>query len=113
MFLASCKNLCLICNVLELSKDAVVSFDEPEDLVVDSCLLAKVPHKNRQLSQVVSRHTREQVVHRLELKATVEEVQPFRTGDVYGSAQLALSKDLSRAKVRCACAPVRQCNLDL
>lgn len=113
MLLASRKNLRLVCDVLELSKDTVVSFDESEDLVVDSCLLAEVPYENRQLSQVMSRHTREQVVHRLELETTVEEVQPFRTGYVHGGAELALSKDLSWAKVGCACAPVRQCDLDL
>jgi len=113
VLLASRKNLRLVRDVLKLSKNTVVSLDESEDLVVDTRLLAEVPHKDRQLSQIVSGHTREQVVHRLELKTAVEEVQPFRTGHVHCSAQLALSEGLCWAEVGCACAPVRQCDLDL
>jgi len=91
----------------------MVSFDEPKDLVVNPSLLAEVPHKDRQLAQIVSGYTREQVVHCLELKSTMEEVQPLRTGHVHSSAQLALSESFRWAKVRCACAPVRQCDLNL
>ena len=85
--------------MLELSEDTVVSLDEPKGLIFDSRLLAKLPYKNRQFAQVVSRHTGEQVVHCLEVETTVEEVQPFGTRYVDSSAQLTLSKDLSWPKI--------------
>jgi hypothetical protein len=113
VFLASRKNLCLVRNVLEFPQDTVISFDKPKCLVLDARLLAEIPHKNGQLAQIVSRNTREQVVYRLEMETTMEEVQPFGTRYIHSSAQLSLSKDLSWAKVGCACAPVRQCDLDL
>lgn len=49
----------------------------------------------------------------LELEATVEEVQPFWTGDVESGAELALREGFGWPEIVRAGSPVRECDLNL
>lgn len=90
-----------------------VSVHEPQQRVRDPCLGAKLHDQRLQPAQVVPRHTREQVVHGLELEAAVEPVEPRRAVNVHGGAELALGKGLGFAEVRGRHGPVGECDLDV
>lgn len=90
-----------------------VSVHEPQQRVRDPCLGAKLHDQRLQPAQVVPRHTREQVVHGLELKTAVDPVEPRRAVDVHRGAELALGEGLGFAEVRGRHGPVGEGDLDV
>jgi hypothetical protein len=98
-------------DLFKPTKHDLVPFHKRIALVLYARLLAKLPHQHLERTQIMPRHPREQMVHRLELQAAVQEVEPGRAVDVHGGAQLALGERLGGPQVRRRHAPVRQRDL--
>jgi hypothetical protein len=107
------KDLDHFTNFLQSGKDNLVALDKAVALVLDGGLVAEFSDKNLQLAQIVAGHTREHVVAGLELKASVEKVQPSRAFDIHGGAELALGEALGWAKVGGRHTPVAEGDLDV
>ena len=97
----------LLRNLLQLPEHHPIPFRKPTAQVFDFRLCAESLDQRLQAAEIVPRHARKQMMHRLELQATVYEVQPCGAFNVHRSPQLLLRKRLRRAEIRRACAPVR------
>ena len=111
MLLTRRHHLRLLSNLLQSAQHNAITRRKPVNHVLDLRLGAELLHESLQPAEVVARHAREQVVHGLELQAAMDEIEPLRTGDIHGSAELTLRKGLAGAEVGGACAPVREGDL--
>lgn len=106
VFLALNEVLDLLAYLLEPAQDLLVSISEIEDGIWYASLLAELSHEDLNFPEVVSGHSWEQMMHCLELKATVNKVEPGWAVDVHGGSQLSLGERLHLAKIRGRHAPV-------
>ena len=113
MLLARRQNLGLLGDLLQPAQHDAVARNKVVHHVLDVGFGAELLHQRRQLAEVVARDAGEEVVHCLELQAAVDEVEPFRAGDVHGGAQLLLCEGLAGSEVGGAGAPVREGDLDV
>lgn len=103
----------LVTNILKSVEDLAVAVHKVEDRIGNAGLGAKLPDQDLSLAEVVSWDSREQVVNCLELKSTVDEIEPSRAIDVHGGSKLSLGEGLGFAKIRCGHAPMRQSDLNV
>ncbi|KFY77510.1 hypothetical protein V499_03140 [Pseudogymnoascus sp. VKM F-103] len=111
MLLARDHNLNLLGNIAQPAEDDLIPIHEPEDGILNPDILAELANQRLHPAQVVAGHAREQVVHGLELEATVDEVQPRGAVDIHGGAQLLLGEGLGGAEVGGRHAPVGERDL--
>lgn len=76
----------LMADIFEFTEHTGVPFNEPVDVIPHPGLDAKLFDDRLERPEVVTRNPGEQVVDRLELKASVNEVHPGRTEDVHRSS---------------------------
>lgn len=100
-------------NLVQPRQNDLVTVNKALVIVPDSRLLTEVQNETLCFAQVVSRQPGEQVVDGLELKSSVEEIQPLGAVDIQGGAELALGKGLGRAQVRGRHSPVGEGDLDM
>jgi len=112
-FLTLDKRLHHFAHFFESAQNNLVALHKAITLVLDRCLVAELANKNLQSAQVVARHAREEVVDSLELKTSVQEIQPGGAVDIHGGAELALGEALGRAQIRGGHAPVAQGDLNV
>lgn len=112
-FLTLDKRLHHFAHLFKSAQNNLVALDKAIALVLDSCLIAELADQNLQSTQVVARHAREEMVDGLELKASVQEIQPGGAIDVHGGAQLALREAFGRAQIRGGHAPMAQGDLNV
>ena len=74
----------LLCDIAKTADDLLVAIDKTVKSIRDANFTAKVLYKLLRPAQIVSWDTGIQVVDGLELKASVEEVEPLRAVDVHG-----------------------------
>ena len=113
VLLALDQHLHLLADLPQAGQHLSVAVDEPEDLVLNPRLRAELLDERLQLAEVVPRHSREEVVHGLELQTAVDEVEPGGAVDVHGGAELALGERLGVAQVRGGGGPVGEGDLDV
>jgi hypothetical protein len=112
-FLALDKCLNHLAHLLESAQNNLVALDKAITLVLDCGLVAEFADQNLESAQVVARYAREQMVDSLELKSSVEEIQPGGAVDIHGGTQLALRETLSRTKIGGGHTPMAQGDLDV
>lgn len=113
VLLALDHHLQLVANLIQPPQHFLVPIREVQDRVLDPRLRAELLDQLLQPPEVMPRHTREQVVHRLELQPPVDEVQPRGAADIHGRPELALREGLGLAELRGRHAPVGQRDLDV
>lgn len=113
MLLALNHDIELVANILEPAQNLAVSVGEVENRVRNASILAEVADEELHLSEVVARHSGEEMVDSLELETAVDEVEPGRAVDVHGGSELALSEGLSLTKVDGGHSPMGQGDLDV
>lgn len=111
MLLARSHDLGLLRDLLQLIEHNAISRRKPMNHILNLRLCTEISHELLQLAQIVSRHSREEMMYCLELQAAMDEVEPWRARYVHCCTELALRKRLTRPKVCCARAPVRECDL--
>lgn len=111
MLLASDHDLNLLGYITQPAQDDLVPIHEPEDGILNPDIFAELADQSLHTAQVMARYAREQVVHGLELKTAVDEIQPGRAVNVHGGAQLLLSEGLRGAEVGGRHAPVGERDL--
>lgn len=111
MLLARDHDLDLLRDIAQPAEDDLVAIHESVDGILDPDIVAEVTDERLHTAQVVAGHTREQVVHGLELETAVDEVQPRGAVDVHGGAQLLLGEGLGGAEVGGRHAPVGERDL--
>jgi hypothetical protein len=102
-----------VANFLQPCNNMFVAIHEAQATVLDTCGLCKILYKLLTPSKVVARHSWEQMVHSLELQATVEPVKPLWAVDVHGCAELVLGERLGGPEVRRWHTPMREGDLDV
>ena len=112
-FLTLDKSLHHLANLLKSAQNNLVALNKAIALVLDCCLVTELADQNLQSTQVVARHAREEMVDGLELKASVQEIQPGGAVDIHGSAQLTLGEALGRTQISGGHAPVAQSDLNV
>lgn len=90
--LAFGQNSSLPSYVSQLSQDYLVSVYEAVQGIRNVCIVAKLLDELLRTSQVMAWYPWEEVVNRLELETSVEEVEPLRTVDIHGRSQHLLGK---------------------
>lgn len=100
-------------NVRKSTNNLLVTIIEGKDRIRNVHILTEFPNKLLRLAQIVSRDTRVQVVNSLELKTTMEKVQPRRAVDIHSSAKHLLGERFQRAKISSGHSVVRQRNLHM
>lgn len=91
----------------------LISIVEGKDSVGNTGVATKLQNILLGTSEVVARHARVEVVDRLELEATVEEVQPGRAIHVHGRTQHLLGEGFVDAQVGGGHGEVGQCDLHM
>jgi len=84
-----------------MTNDLLIALLETIQCIRDANVFAEFHNKFLASAEVVPWNPWEQVMHGLELKTAVEEIEPFRAVDIHGSAQHALRERLGDAKVCC------------
>ena len=90
----------LIRHVPQDSEDFSVAFNKAKGMISQpfvGVLGCKVLHEHVDLTEVVSRHAREEVVRDLHVQTAVEKVEVRWAADVHRCAQLAMRKAFGRA----------------
>lgn len=82
----------LMADIFEFTEHTGVSLDEPVNVVPHPGLDAKLFDDRLKRPEVVTRNPGEQVVDRLELKTSVNEIHPGRTEDVHRGSKLSLGE---------------------
>lgn len=90
--LTSSQNPGLFSNISQSTNDLLIPIIKPINRIRDPDLITKLLHQLLCLSQIMARHTRVQVVYRLELEAAVEEIEPLGARNVHGGAEHALGE---------------------
>jgi len=103
----------LVCHILEGRVDDLVTLGKAMDVVRQTDLVTKLPDKRLSISQVVARHSREEMVDGLELKSSVEPIQPGGAVDIHGGAEHLCRKGLTIAQLLRGHAKMRQRDLDV
>jgi hypothetical protein len=103
----------LIANILKPAQNLAVSVGEVENRVRNASVVAEIADEELHLSEVMARHSGEEMVDSLELETAVDEVEPGRAVDVHGGSELALGEGLGLAKVDGGHSPVGQGDLDV
>lgn len=103
----------LIADLVHSIKHLLVAINEFQDGIGDARVGTELLHHGLRFSEIMSRNAREQMMNGLELKTTVNEVQPGRAVDVHGSAELALGERLVLAQIGRGHPPVRECDLNM
>ena len=98
-------------HLIQPTEHLFISIHKPQDLIPDSGLFAELLDMHLQLAQVMPWHPREKMMHGLELKPAVDEVQPFGAVDVHGRAELALGEGFCVAEVGGGGCPMREGDL--
>ena len=111
--LASSQDLRLSSDIAETSNDFLVSIVEAIDGIGNTYIIAELLDQLLSSTQVVARHARIQVVDGLELKTTVEEVEPLGTVDIHGCAKHALRERLVDTEISGAHGEVAECDLNV
>ena len=86
--------------IRQSSNDMLISIHEPVQRIRDPDIVAELLNQLLRLAEVMPGNAGVEVVNGLELKATVEEVQPLRAVNVHGGAQHALREGLVGPQVR-------------
>lgn len=93
-FPALLENADLLCDVAEFANHLFVTIVEGEDGIGDASVAAKVEHQALGPTQIVPRNAGVEMMDGLELKTTVEEVEPGRAVDIHGGAEHSLRERL-------------------
>lgn len=101
----------LIRNLPESSNNFLVAIHECENGVRNACFVTKLEDKLLRATQVVAWDTGVEVVDGLELKTTVEKIQPCRAVHVHGGTKHLLREGLMDTQIRSRHGEVRECDL--
>ena len=104
---------CLLGHITEAADDFFVAISETIDGIRDTNVFAKLHDELLRATQVVARDSRIQVVDCLELKPSVEEVEPLRTVDVHCCAKHSLREGLGDAEIGSAHGEVTEGDLHM
>lgn len=74
-------------DVFEHAQDFGVAVNESVDVVGQADLVGELLDEVARATQLMARHARKEVMHRLVLQTAVKEVQPRWAGDVHGRAK--------------------------
>lgn len=107
------QNARLLSNMSKPTNDLLIAIIESEHGIRNIHILTKLLDKLLRLAQIMSRNTRIQMMNRLELKSTVEKVQPGRTVHVHGCAEHLLGERLPGTEIGGRHRVVREGNLHM
>lgn len=99
MFLTFRQHIQLLGDLFQPSQHHFIAIHKSENRVPNAYLFAKLSHKFLSTSEIVPRHSGEQVVNGLELQAPMNEVQPCRAIYIHCSTQLLLCERFRSSEV--------------
>ena len=105
--LAFGKDSGLSTHLRKTAHDLLVTAHKPIERIWDVDFPAKLLNKLLCASEVVSGNPRVQMMNGLELKTTMDEIQPLRTIDIHSSSEHSLGKGLMRSQIGCRHGKVR------
>ena len=100
VILAVDQDLDLIAYLAKPTQHLFISVDECKNRIRNVSVIAELPDELLKPAEVVARNAGKEVVHGLELKAAVDEVEPGGAVDIHGGAELTLGEGLGLAMVR-------------
>lgn len=103
----------LLRNVSESTNNLLITIKEREDSIWDTRVTTELKDKFLRATEVMPRDTRVEMVNSLELKTTVEEIQPCWAVHVHGSAEHFLGEGLVHAQISCGHGEVGERDLNV